>query len=111
MGTRGAVDRAQPQAVQCTSLPGPCACPPAGCPHIDYLRLASCLLECVPHLALHPASSTAAPPADILEQNEPAWIHDINLKKLVLGDKASGWCAQWPGPGVGTNCAAASVVG
>ncbi|PRW58761.1 DNA polymerase kappa [Chlorella sorokiniana] len=24
---------------------------------------------------------------DILEQSEPAWIHDINLKKLVLGDK------------------------
>lgn len=27
--------------------------------------------------------------ADILEQNEPSYIHDINLKKFVLGDKAS----------------------
>ncbi len=29
------------------------------------------------------------PDADILEQNDPSFIHDINLKKFVLGDKAS----------------------
>jgi hypothetical protein len=28
-----------------------------------------------------------AVPAGILEESEPSWIHDINLKKFVLGDK------------------------
>ena len=72
---------------------------PLGCHHSATLA------------ALHPLMTVTA---GILEESEPSWIHDINLKKFAMGDKepdlsnirwagewVNGWVGGWVGGRVG----------